>query len=97
MASRAIKLTLYSSSTCSLCTTARDNILRVQKKTPFALSVLDIHKPECPKEMADKYIFDVPVVHMNDQFLMQHYVPEETLLEAIKKFETTGKVERVAA
>ncbi|OAD73821.1 hypothetical protein PHYBLDRAFT_145290 [Phycomyces blakesleeanus NRRL 1555(-)] len=90
MASRAIKLTLYSSSTCSLCTTARENILRVQKK-------VNIHKPECPKEMADKYIFDVPVVHMNDQFLMQHYVPEETLLEAIKKFESTGKVERVGA
>lgn len=31
MASRAITLTLFSSSTCSLCTTAKDAILKVQK------------------------------------------------------------------
>lgn len=54
--------------------------------------MLDIHKGECPKEFRDKYIFDVPVLHLNDKFLMQHRVPEESLLEAIKLFETTGKI-----
>ncbi|KAI8989457.1 hypothetical protein BDB01DRAFT_542934 [Pilobolus umbonatus] len=92
MASKRIALTLYSSSTCSLCTTARENILRVQKKVPFSLTVLDIYEPECPKEFHDKYIFDVPVLHMNDKFLMQHRVPEESLLEAIKLYETTETV-----
>lgn len=37
-------------------------------------------------------MFDIPVVHLNDQFLMQHRVPEDSLLEAIKTFETTGKI-----
>ncbi|KAG0178669.1 hypothetical protein DFQ28_003882 [Apophysomyces sp. BC1034] len=94
MAARAIKLTLFSSSTCSLCTTAKEAILKVQKQTPFSLSVLDIHKEECPKEFADKYMFDIPVVHLNDQFLMQHRVPEDKLLESLKAYEKTGKIVR---
>ncbi|KAG2191783.1 hypothetical protein INT46_000182, partial [Mucor plumbeus] len=92
MATKKVALTLYSSSTCSLCTTARESILKAQQKVPFSLKVLDIHKKECPKEFRDKYIFDVPVLHINDQFLMQHRVPEESLIEAIKLFETTGKI-----
>ncbi|KAI8342237.1 hypothetical protein BD560DRAFT_439802 [Blakeslea trispora] len=93
MSSRKVALTLFSSSTCSLCTKARESILRVQQKTPFSLKVFDIHQDkDCPKEFRDKYIFDVPVVHMNDQFLMQHRVPEESLLEAIKHYEATGKI-----
>ncbi|KAJ8658458.1 hypothetical protein O0I10_005811 [Lichtheimia ornata] len=95
MASRAITLTLFSSSTCSLCTTAKDAILKVQKHYPFQLSVVDIHKPECPKEFADKYIFDIPVVHLNDQFLTQHRVKEDKLLEALKKYEATGVVNKI--
>ncbi|KAI8645366.1 hypothetical protein BD408DRAFT_440942 [Parasitella parasitica] len=93
MTSRKVALTLFSSSTCSLCTTARESILKVQQKIPFGLKVLDIHKEECPKEFRDKYIFDVPVLHMNGQFLMQHRVPEESLIEAIKLFESTGRID----
>lgn len=37
-------------------------------------------------------MFDVPVLHLNDKFLMQHRVPEESLLEAIKLYEATGKI-----
>ncbi|KAL1935888.1 hypothetical protein VTP01DRAFT_22 [Rhizomucor pusillus] len=94
MATRRITLTLFSSSTCSLCTTAKEAITRVQKQHPFQLSVLDIHKDdECPKEFAEKYMFDIPVVHLNDKFLTQHRVPEDKLLAALKKYEVTGEVE----
>lgn len=92
MSTRKVALTLFSSSTCSLCTTAKSAILNVQKKTPFSLTVLDIHKEECPKEFRDKYMFDIPVVHLNDKFLMQHRIPEDSLFEAIKLYETTGQV-----
>jgi pyruvate/2-oxoacid:ferredoxin oxidoreductase alpha subunit len=56
------------------------------------LTVLDIHKEECPKEFSEKYVYDVPVVHLNDQFLMQHRVPEESLLDAIRIYKETGKI-----
>ncbi|KAI7901678.1 uncharacterized protein BX663DRAFT_513653 [Cokeromyces recurvatus] len=93
MTIRKVTLTLFSSSTCSLCNTAKQAILNVQKKKPFALKVLDIHnKEECPKEFSDKYMFDIPVVHLNDQFLMQHRVSEDSLLNAIQLYESTGKI-----
>ncbi|GAA5805651.1 putative glutaredoxin [Helicostylum pulchrum] len=92
MSARKAAITLFSSSTCSLCTNAREAILRVQKKTPFGLTVLDIHEEECPIEFHDKYMFDVPVLHLNGKFLMQHRVPEDSLLEAIKLYEATGKI-----
>lgn len=37
-------------------------------------------------------MFDIPVVHLNNKFLMQHRIPEDSLFEAIKLFETTGQV-----
>ncbi|KAI9254576.1 thioredoxin-like protein [Phascolomyces articulosus] len=95
MASRLKTLTLFSSSTCSLCTTAKESILKVQKQQPFKLVVLDIHKEECPKEFSDKYMFDIPVVHLNDQFLTQHRVQEDKLSEALKKYDQTGLVEKI--
>ncbi|KAI8364802.1 thioredoxin-like protein [Radiomyces spectabilis] len=95
MATRKVALTLFSSSTCSLCTTAKDAILNVQKQVPFTLSVVDIHKNECPKEFAEKYMFDIPVVHLNDHFLTMHRVPEDQLLKAIQKFQNTGKIEKI--
>lgn len=39
-------------------------------------------------------MFDIPVVHLNDQFLTQHRVDEQKLLAALKKFDETGKVEK---
>ena len=56
---------------------------------------MDIHKQECPKEFADKYMFDIPVVHLNDQFLTQHRVQEDKLSEALKKFDQMGLVEKI--
>jgi hypothetical protein len=64
-------------------------------KIPFKLEVLDIHKDECPKELADRYMFDIPVVHLNNEFLVQHRIPEDRLVDALKKYGTTGKVEKI--
>ncbi|CAO3635751.1 unnamed protein product [Cunninghamella echinulata] len=93
-ATKNIILTLFSSRTCSLCTTAKDTLLRTQNKIPFELKVLDIHKEECPKEFAEKYIFDIPVVHLNNEFLVQHRVAEDKLIHALETFQKTGKVEK---
>ncbi|KAI8329814.1 thioredoxin-like protein [Chlamydoabsidia padenii] len=92
---KKIALILFSSRTCSLCTTAKDTLLRVQQEIPFELKVLDIHKSECPKEFADRYMFDIPVVHLNDEFLVQHRISQDKLVDALKKYETTGKVEKI--
>ena len=56
---------------------------------------MDIHKEECPKEYADKYMFDIPVVHLNNQFLTMHRVAEDKLSDALRKFDATGVVEKI--
>ncbi|ORZ04261.1 thioredoxin-like protein [Absidia repens] len=94
-ASKNIVLTLFSSRTCSLCSTAKDSILKAQQKVPFQLNVLDIHEKECPKDLADRYMFDIPVVHLNNEFLVQHRVPQDKLVEALQKYQVTGKVEKI--
>lgn len=75
--------------------TAVVSLLKEFLKIPFKLEVLDIHKDECPKEFADRYMFDIPVVHLNNEFLVQHKVPEEKLVGALKKYKITGKVEKI--
>ncbi|CAO3593821.1 unnamed protein product [Absidia cylindrospora] len=94
-ASKNIVLTLFSSRTCSLCSTAKDSILKAQQKVPFQLKVLDIHEEECPKDLADGYMFDIPVVHLNSEFLVQHRVPQDKLVEALKRYQATGQVEKI--
>ncbi|KAI8068566.1 hypothetical protein BC940DRAFT_298494 [Gongronella butleri] len=92
--SRPIVLTLFSSKTCSLCNTAKATLLKAQKESVFDLKVVDIHSNECPKE-AEKYIFDIPVVHLNDKFLVQHRVHYEELLNALATYSKTGEVVRI--
>ncbi|KAI8084435.1 thioredoxin-like protein [Halteromyces radiatus] len=92
---RSIILTLFSSRTCSLCTTAKDTLLKAQQKIPFELKVLDIHRNECPKDLADQYMFDIPVIHLGDEFLAKHRIEEDKLLKAIKTYKDTGKVEKI--
>ncbi|RUP06781.1 thioredoxin-like protein [Jimgerdemannia flammicorona] len=95
MATRRIALTLFSSNTCSLCSVVKTTLDRVHQKVPFTLSTIDIHSPECPKDLAQAYMFDIPVVHLNGQFLLQHRVGEDKLEEALKKYQATGVVERI--
>ena len=35
-----------------------------------------------------KYRYDIPVIHLNDQFLMKHRVNEELLRKALEEFGT---------
>ncbi len=37
-------------------------------------------------EWFDKYKFDIPVIHLNDQFLMKHRVDEDVLKRALRQF-----------
>jgi pyruvate/2-oxoacid:ferredoxin oxidoreductase alpha subunit len=36
-------------------------------------------------------VFDTPVVHLNDKFLLQHRVDEQKLKQVLEDFQKTGK------
>ncbi|KAG9292860.1 hypothetical protein G9A89_016222 [Geosiphon pyriformis] len=90
--SRRILLTLFTSKNCSLCDEAKESIGRVGKKIKFDLEQKDIYAPE-NQEWFRKYKFDIPVLHLNHQFLFQHRIKEETLEGTLKKYLETGIIE----
>jgi hypothetical protein len=58
--SHACRITLFTRSTCSLCTTAREVLDKVRQRRPFEFSQLDVMDPKNLKWKI--YEFDVPVV-----------------------------------
>jgi len=72
------KLTLYSkSSGCSLCDDAKEVLVQFKDRVEFV--EVDIGLAE-NKDWFKKYCFDIPVIHLNDAFLMKHKV-DVTVLE----------------
>ncbi|KAI9228353.1 MAG: hypothetical protein DHS80DRAFT_30922 [Piptocephalis tieghemiana] len=84
---RRLTLTLYSSKTCSLCDTVKRTLGQVQKQVPFHLDQVDIHAPG--NEQWLKYAFDIPVLHVNGRFLLQHRIDDEQALVRQLKQEDT--------
>ncbi|OZJ02906.1 hypothetical protein BZG36_04938, partial [Bifiguratus adelaidae] len=82
-----VALSLFSSPTCSLCATAKQSIERVQQRVavPTTLKVIHINTQECPPDLSQKYMFDIPVVHLNDEFLCMHRVDEAWLEQKLKE------------
>jgi hypothetical protein len=60
-------------------------------QVPFTLKELNLNKPECPSDLAERYVFDTPVVHLNDKFLLQHRVDEQRLKQVLEEFQRTGQ------
>ncbi|KAA0703674.1 Glutaredoxin-like protein C5orf63 -like protein [Triplophysa tibetana] len=75
-------LTLFTKHPCPLCDEAKE-ILEPYKHR-FELQEVDISLPENSVWM-DRYRFDIPVFHLNGQFLMMHRVNTTLLDRALKK------------
>lgn len=57
----ASRITLFSRDNCSLCTDAKEVLLKVKDRRPFDLQVVDLAKPDA-QSWKDLYDFDIPVV-----------------------------------
>lgn len=58
-----VRLTLFTRAGCSLCDTAKNNVLNVLKRRPLDYSEIDVMAPG-NKVWKDVYEFDVPVLHV---------------------------------
>ncbi|CAG8485399.1 2868_t:CDS:2 [Paraglomus brasilianum] len=90
--SRRILLTLFTSKNCSLCEEAKIVLERVRHKIPFELEQKDIRAPGNEKWF-EEYKYDIPVLHLNGSFLLEHRINEETLEKTLTKFNSDGVVE----
>ncbi|NP_001373248.1 glutaredoxin-like protein [Danio rerio] len=70
-------LTLFTKDPCPLCDEAKAELEPYKHR--FELQEVDITLPE-NRVWFDRYRFDIPVFHLNGQFLMMHRV-NSTLLE----------------
>ncbi|XP_004686733.2 PREDICTED: glutaredoxin-like protein C5orf63 homolog [Condylura cristata] len=77
-------LTLFTKDPCPLCDEAKE-VLKPYKNR-FILQEVDITLPE-NSAWYERYKFDIPVFHLNGQFLMMHQVNISTLEKQLQKLE----------
>uniref|UniRef100_A0A8C6AM93 Glutaredoxin-like protein n=2 Tax=Monodon monoceros TaxID=40151 RepID=A0A8C6AM93_MONMO len=80
-------LTLFTKDPCPLCDEAKE-VLEPYKNR-FILQEVDIRLPE-NSAWYDRYKFDIPVFHLNGQFLMMHRVDVSKLEKQLQKLEQQG-------
>uniref|UniRef100_A0A3Q4BX66 Glutaredoxin-like protein n=1 Tax=Mola mola TaxID=94237 RepID=A0A3Q4BX66_MOLML len=74
-------LTLFTKDPCPLCIEAKEAL------EPFRHRQVDISLPE-NRVWLDRYKWDIPVFHLNGQFVMKHRVDVMLLLKLLQDAET---------
>jgi glutaredoxin len=69
-------VTLYTRPGCHLCDDAREALLRVRQRTPFALDEIDI---ESDDELHRAYLERIPVIELDGEHLFDYFVDEQAL------------------
>ncbi|XP_064163061.1 glutaredoxin-like protein C5orf63 homolog [Anguilla rostrata] len=77
-------LTLFTKDPCPLCDEAKE-VLEPYKQR-FVLQEVDITRPE-NSMWYDRYKYDIPVFHLNGQFLMMHRVNIAVLEKRLARIE----------
>ncbi|XP_008066045.1 glutaredoxin-like protein C5orf63 homolog [Carlito syrichta] len=77
-------LTLFTKDSCPLCDEAKE--ILESYKNRFILQEVDITLPE-NSAWYERYQFDIPVFHLNGQFLMMHRVNTTKLEKQLLKLE----------
>ncbi|XP_007528043.1 glutaredoxin-like protein C5orf63 homolog [Erinaceus europaeus] len=77
-------LTLFTKDPCPLCDEAKEAL--EPYKNRFILQEVDITLPE-NSTWYERYKFDIPVFHLNGQFLMMHHVNISKLEKQLQQLE----------
>ncbi|KAI5099973.1 glutaredoxin-like protein C5orf63 homolog [Silurus meridionalis] len=77
-------LTLFTKDPCPLCEEAKEMLEPYKHR--FVLQEVDITLPE-NSVWYDRYKYDIPVFHLNGQFLMMHQVNTTVLEKQLAKSE----------
>jgi hypothetical protein len=81
-AKRLPVLTLYTKKPCPLCDEALERIAHLQDL--YELEIVDITLPE-NKVWRMKYKYDIPVFHLDGEFLMKHRADPDLLVKRISE------------
>ncbi|XP_073481019.1 glutaredoxin-like protein C5orf63 homolog isoform X1 [Aquarana catesbeiana] len=81
-------LTLFTKDPCPLCDEAKETLTPFMER--FVLEQVDITLPE-NSIWYDRYKYDIPVFHLNGQFLMMHRVNLKKLEKSLSKLELQNR------
>ncbi|KAM3594363.1 uncharacterized protein V6R79_006404 [Siganus canaliculatus] len=79
-------LTLFTKDPCPLCDEAKEQLEPLRHR--FVLQQVDISLPE-NRVWWDRYKWDIPVFHLNGQFVMKHRVDVELFEKRLQEAETS--------
>ncbi|XP_042244171.1 glutaredoxin-like protein C5orf63 homolog isoform X1 [Thunnus albacares] len=78
-------LTLFTKDPCPLCDEAKEALQPLRHR--FVFQQVDISRPE-NRSWFDRYRWDIPVFHLNGQFVMKHRVDVALLDKLLQDAET---------
>ncbi|KAE8635477.1 hypothetical protein XENTR_v10002636 [Xenopus tropicalis] len=81
-------MTLFTKNPCPLCDEAKEALAPYMDR--FVLEQVDITQPE-NAAWYDRYKYDIPVFHLNGQFLMMHKVNIKKLEKHLGNLEQQNK------
>ncbi|KAB8556589.1 hypothetical protein FH972_025626 [Carpinus fangiana] len=95
---QACRITFYTRSTCSLCTTAKGVLESLQTKSPFYLIEKDVDMAH-HKKWKDIYDFDVPVIHVEKSSAAEDGNPsaDQKLMHRFTEDQVSSLMEKVLA
>lgn len=71
---------LFTKQGCTLCDRVRDVLHQIKKEHPHTLIAVDITDT---KEWWEKYKYDIPVLHLNNQYWTKHRLTAEQAVEGL--------------
>ena len=75
---------LYTKAGCTLCDVAKGVLQEAAEEQPHTLVAVDITDDE-HANWWDKYKYDIPVLHIDDQYLAKHRISLEASCEALRQ------------
>ena len=76
------KVTIYSKPDCHLCDIAKERVLKVQKRVPFDLEVIDIRSTQA---LFDRYCEKIPVITVDEEEVFVYRVSEKQLANRLQQ------------
>ena len=73
---------LFTKEGCTLCDKVKDVLISVRESQPHSLEQVDI-TDEAHEEYFDKYKWDIPVLHVNDNYWIKHRIDEDEAVNGL--------------
>jgi hypothetical protein len=84
---------LFTKEGCTLCDKVKDVLMDIRDDHPHSLEQVDITDPE-HKDWFSKYKYDIPVLHIGEQYWIKHRINVEEAKEGLTEAQEGIFVER---